>query len=148
MNFTMPPPDAGFDKRGGWLIRNLMEELGLTQIQAAAIVGTLGAESGLEAIQEHHPISGRGGFGWAQWTGPRRDAFEAFARTLDEANYRFLIKELRGSQGHALDQLKKTTSLEAATFTFIAQFERPSAPQTELARALPLAQRALANKKG
>jgi len=146
MNFTMPPVSAGFNIRAGWYARNLGHDLGLIDIHGAAIAGVAGAESGLQAIQEHHPISGRGGFGWHQWTGDRRNALEAFAASLDVANYLFLIHELQTSQAHALERLKQTKTIEAATFTFISQFERPSDAQTELARALPLARLALANK--
>lgn len=151
--FDMPPPAAGFDARGGWLVNRLLAErgLGLTNpIHAAAIVGNLGGESGLEAINERHPIvpGSRGGWSWAQWTGPRRDEFEAYAAsrglplTSDQAAYEFLVKELTGSEKHALDQTKKTTALDAAVYTFEVLFERPSDPEGGLPSRIAFAKRA------
>jgi hypothetical protein len=148
--FDMPPLSAGFDARGGWLVNRLVAEFSLTDIQAAAPVGVFGGgESGLQAVQEKKPISGRGGFGWAQWTGPRRVQFEKFCAdhdrdvTEDEANYLFLVEELRGGEAHALAQLKKCSAIDSAVYTFVTYFERPSDPDTETARSIPWAKRAL-----
>ena len=148
--FSMPPPDAPFEERGAAVIRMLMRDLGLTEIQAAAIVGNLGGESRLTAIQEVSPLAGRGGFGWAQWTGPRRDQFEGYCAahnlqtTDDEANYGFLLVELKSTEAHSVEQLKKTTDLTAAVYTFEVLFERPSDPQGGLPPRTHYAERALA----
>lgn len=153
--FNMPPVSAGFDARGGWVLNRLMAEaaLGLSNpIHAAAIVGNLGGESGLEAINERHPIvpGSRGGWSWAQWTADRRDNFEDYVHThglaldSDQAAYEFLVKELTGTEKHALDQTKKTTALEAAVYTFEVLFERPSDPQGGLPSRVAFAKRALA----
>ncbi len=158
--FDMPPESAGFDARGAWLITRLMSDsrCGFTNIiHPAAIVGNLGGESRLTAIQEVSPIAGRGGFGWEQATGPRRVAFENFATqhnwktTDDEANYEFLIWELcddpnvsgDGSENRALRKLKETTTLEAAVYTFEVVFERPSST-SDVGSRIKYAQRALA----
>lgn len=75
---------------------------------AAAIFGNLGHESlGFTALQEMKPTvrGSRGGWGWAQWTGPRRKAFEAYCKRTgkdpasDEANYAYLFVELKGIEG-------------------------------------------------
>ena len=153
--FGMPPESAGFDVRGAWVLAHLMTDLGLTDIQAAGIVGNLGGESGLTAIQEVSPIAGRGGFGWAQRTGPRRVAFETWCsanglnETEDEANYRFLIAELKDQipndpQSHVIDQVKKTTTVDAAVETVEAIFERPADLQSGLPSRIQFARRALA----
>jgi hypothetical protein len=153
--FDMPPVSAGFDARGGWVVNRLLAEasLGLTNpIHAAAIVGNLGGESGLEAVNERHPIvpGSRGGWSWAQWTGPRRNQFEAYANSRglplasDRVAFEFLVKELLSTEKHALDQLKKTTELEAAVETFEVAFERPSDPKGGLPSRLKFAERALA----
>jgi hypothetical protein len=153
--FDMPPVQAGFDSRGGWVVNRLLAEasLGLVNpIHAAAIVGNLGGESGLEAVNERHPIvpGSRGGWSWAQWTGPRRDQFEAYAAARglsldsDQAAYEFLVKELLSTENRALVQLKKTTALEAAVFTFEVVFERPSDPQGGLPSRVAFANRAMA----
>lgn len=143
-------PLQGFDARGAWVIKHLMADLDLTAEQAAGIVGNLGGESGLAAIQERNPIAGAGGFGWAQWTGPRREAFGRWcddhhlSMTSDAANYGFLLEELRNEQAHSLEQLKKTTTVDAATYTFEVYFERPSDPEGGKAPRIAFAKRALA----
>lgn len=137
--FDMPPPEAGFDVRAGWVLKRLMVDLApLTPEQAAGIVGNLAYESGeFRHLQEIAPASGRGGYGWAQWTGPRRVAFEnwcddnGLSPASDEANYGFLVAELRGEiegddQSHSITQVRKTTTVDAATYTFEAVFERPA----------------------
>jgi len=88
----------------------LASDLGITKDQAAGIVSNLMAESGLRGINEEHPLipGSRGGFGWAQWTGPRRVEFEQWAEahhldpSSDEANYGFLVEDLRSGRNAAL----------------------------------------------
>lgn len=109
----------------------LMHDFGLTAIQSAGIVGNLAHESGGFALyQELAPLAGRGGAGWAQWTGPRRRAFENWtaARGLDlrsfDANYGFLKYELESSHKNAVARVRKTSSIEAAMVAFEATYER------------------------
>ncbi|MGO4287980.1 phage tail tip lysozyme, partial [Bosea sp. TAB14] len=97
-----PIRGSTFTQKAPGIINRLMADFGFTREQAAGIVGNLGHESGgLNELQERNPTSGRGGYGWAQWTGPRRRAFEAWAAekgldpASDEANYGFLRHELR-----------------------------------------------------
>lgn len=148
-DFDMPAPNAGFDKRAAWVVAHLITDLGITAEQAAGIVGNLGGESGLLAIQEAHPLAGMGGFGWEQATGPRRTAFEAFAAEHgltvkdDEANYEFLLFELRGSEAHALEKLKLAVTTEGATETFCIAFERPSDPEGTMPNRVRWAHRAM-----
>src|SRR4029079_2065686 len=94
-DFDMPKTGT-WEQRGGWVVRRLMADLGLTDYQAAGLVGNLGFESvGFRTLQEMAPaVSGsKGGYGWAQWTGVRRRAFEAWCvahhlpMASDEANY-------------------------------------------------------------
>lgn len=150
-SFPIPPLSAGFAKRGAWVIARLMTDLGITDIQAAGIVGNLGGESGLQAVPEQRPLAGRGGFGWEQATGDRRVNFERFCAscglpvTDDEANYRFLLQELRGPEAHALKQLRKCTGARAATETFCVYFERPAkTDDDEITRRYGFAAAALA----
>jgi hypothetical protein len=104
---------------------------GLTKTDTAAILGNLGHESaGMTAFQEGSPRGGgRGGWGWAQWTGPRRRQFEAYAqsRGLDpksyEANYGFLRHELQTSQKRSISALKGAQGLEGKTVEFEKSFE-------------------------
>jgi hypothetical protein len=144
-----PITGSTFEARAGGVKSRLMADLGLTENQAASIVGNLGGESGLQAINEAKPtVAGsRGGFGWAQWTGPRRVAFEKFAadRGMDvtnpEANYAFLVHELNGSENGALKALRETDSLDAGTRVFQEKYER--AGIVAMDRRLGFAKRAL-----
>jgi hypothetical protein len=85
------------------LMSDLQRDLGLTKEQAAGVVGNLMHESGgFGSLQEINPLvpGSQGGYGYAQWTGPRRDSFESYVadKGLDptsyEANYGFLKHEL------------------------------------------------------
>lgn len=106
---------------------------------AAAILGNLGHESaGLTILQEIKPtVAGsKGGYGWPQWTGPRRRAYEAYcARTgkdpaSDEANYAYLFIELKGIEGSEKAAIGKTVAakgLDAKVEAFELAFLRAGA---------------------
>jgi hypothetical protein len=124
-------------QRGAAIRDKLATDLNLSPAQASGIVGNLQAESGLKAVQERNPIGGgRGGFGWAQWTGSRRREFEAYAKEhnldpkSDEANYGFLLKELQSPEYAAmLAKLRAQQGTQAAqTSAAIVEhdFERPA----------------------
>ena len=116
---------------------DLKKDFDLADHQAAGILGNLGAEcNGFATMQEEKPLvpGSLGGYGWAQWTGPRRRLFEQFCsdkglqKDSDEVNYRFLKEELQGSHKHALDELKAQTTLEGAAESFMETFEGPRTP--------------------
>ena len=74
---------GGTPANAGALRDQLVSTLGVSPVDAGAILSNFHAESGLNAgINEIHPAipGSRGGYGLAQWTGPRRDALEAFAQ--------------------------------------------------------------------
>jgi hypothetical protein len=131
-DFDMPA-DGSWETRGGWLVQALAKEFDLSLEQAAGIAGNLGFESaGLTTLQEVAPAAGgRGGYGWAQWTGPRRLAFEAWCRdrglavSSDEANYGFLCAELRGAYKETIDALRKCQAVAVATWSVGQTYERP-----------------------
>jgi hypothetical protein len=132
MSFDMPPVSAGYPARGRWLIDHLSADLEITEAQAAGIVGNLGFESGgLVELQERSPVAGRGGRGWAQWTGPRRVAFETWCAAhrlnpdTDEANYGYVLVEMRTSYGATVAALELTTTVEAAVWSVGQTYERP-----------------------
>lgn len=122
-------------------IRRLSEDVGITPEQSAGIFGQLGYESeGLQAINERHPVvpGSRGGFGWAQWTGPRRRAFESWAAennasiTDPETNYQFLLHELRDTpEGRVLDTVRQAPDAVTAGRAFTDGFLRPGVPAYE-----------------
>ena len=111
----------------------LINDLGVTVLDAAAVFGNGGHESGgFATLQEIKPTvkGSAGGYGWFQWTGDRRRAFTAFckARLLkpssDEANYLFLVHELTGSERAALAKLAAARTLDAKTVAFEMAYER------------------------
>ena len=120
------------------LIGDLSKDFGLTPEQAAGVVGQLGHESGgFGTLQEVNPMvpGSRGGYGYAQWTGPRRKAFEAFAQEngLDpasyEANYGFLANELRNTpEGAVLRDIAAAPDAMTAGRVFTDKFLRPGIP--------------------
>lgn len=123
------------------LIGDLSKDFGLTPEQAAGVVGQLGHESGgFGTLQEVNPMvpGSRGGYGYAQWTGPRRKAFEEYARTngLDpasyEANYGFLKRELMETpEGAVLKDIAAAPDAITAGRIFTDKFLRPGIPGYE-----------------
>lgn len=112
-------------------------DLGLTPAQAAGFVGNFAVETGnFKHMQELNPTvkGSRGGWGWAQWTGPRRRQFEKFAMErhlpLDsyEAQYGFLKYELLGPERAALERVKQTSDPYAAALAVMQHYERPGVP--------------------
>lgn len=120
-----------FTTKAPGIMKRLIKDLQISDEDAAAIVGNAGHESlGFTVMQEIKPVSGRGGWGWFQWTGPRRKAFEAFAKqkglalNSDEANYQFLVYELNTTESAALPAVRKANGLDAKTVAFENSFER------------------------
>jgi hypothetical protein len=112
-----------FELKAPRIMDQLIADLGLggDGLDAAAIVGNFGLESGgFEKLQEIKPTvkGSRGGYGWPQWTGPRRKAYEAwcadkdFDPASDEANYGYVLVELRGAYASVLGSLKRAKSLK------------------------------------
>lgn len=123
---------GSFDQQAPDVMAKLQKDFGLSKQQAAGIVGNLGHESaGLKAgIQEKNPLGGgRGGLGWAQWTGIRRTAFESYLKktgqeaTDPNANYGFLKKELETTHKSSLEAVRKQTSTQGAMMAFEQKYE-------------------------
>lgn len=122
-----------FNSKAPWIMALLMRDFDLVLDDGCAILGNIGHEcGGFKLFQEQKPLvpGSRGGFGWAQWTGPRRRAFEAYcARNKldpksDQANYGFLFVELSGSESAAITKVKAAKGLRAKVRAFEAAFER------------------------
>lgn len=122
-----------FRTKAPWIMSLLMRDFGLDQIGAAAICGNLGHESGgLASLQEISPTvkNSKGGYGWAQWTGPRRRDFFAYCDrnhlnpASDEANYKWLFLDLSGDYKNAIAAVKKAQGLEAKVQAFEQTFEK------------------------
>lgn len=114
-------------------MRRFMTDFAASDIDAAAVFGNAGYESaGFTTLQEIDPVveGSRGGWGWFQWTGPRRKAFDAYCKrnkldpVADETNYKFLFVELTGPESGALAKLKAAKSLDTKTVAFENAFER------------------------
>jgi murein DD-endopeptidase MepM/ murein hydrolase activator NlpD len=117
------------------LTERMVNDLGISQTKAAAIVGNFMHESGdFQQMQEISPTSGRGGYGWAQWTGPRRKNFEEFvaARGMDinsdDANYQFFLHEIQNDpyERQQFERWKNTDygDLASETVAFEGSYER------------------------
>lgn len=122
-----------FDKVAPVYMKKFMEDFDCTLEEAAAVFGNLGHESnGFDTLQEVKPTvkGSRGGFGWAQWTGPRRRQYEAYCErnnldpTHHSSNYKFLWVELKGSEAGAISKLKAATTLEGKVRAFELAYER------------------------
>ena len=124
-----------FEKKSPAIMRQLMADFDLDPIHAAAILGNIGQEcQGVRTLHEIGQPAGRGGYGWCQWTGPRRVEFLDWCRQqqldwqTDAANYGYLCVELRGSERAAISALLKTRTLSAAVRAFERNFERAGLP--------------------
>ncbi|PID30404.1 hypothetical protein CR983_02850 [Candidatus Saccharibacteria bacterium] len=149
------------EERQGNLIRALMADYGLKDFQAAGVVGNFMLESGGANLPPNNNEGGiagpprfKGGYGWPQWTGGRQRSFIDFAiqknymaskseSATDAANYAYFKHEIATSEKAAMPALKKTTSVEQATETFMKKYERPGVPA--LSRRVENAKTALRN---
>jgi|HubBroStandDraft_5_1064220.scaffolds.fasta_scaffold26473_2 hypothetical protein len=149
-------PLSQFRAKAPVIMQKLVGDLSLKDEQAAGILGNIGHECmGFQSLQEVKPIrGGEGGWGWCQWTGPRRKAFEKWATdndlglSSDDANYGFLVHELQGSMAGSLNSLKQASTLEAATRVFMKSFENPLASVAGLPSRIKYANLALSEYKG
>ena len=125
-----------FRAKAPGIMVKLLSDFPITVEDAAAIVGNLGHESlGFTAMQEFKPTvpGSKGGWGWAQWTGPRRRAFEAWCKrtghnpSSDDANYAWLFLELKGiegTEGKAIGKTVAAKGLDAKVEAFEKAFLR------------------------
>ncbi len=122
---------ALFEEKAPSIMAGLIRDLGVQDYQAAGVLGNIGWECG--GFMHLSQIGGSA-VGWVQWDGVRKRDFLAWCQkqglpwTSDEANYRYLLLELRGSERASLNALLKTRTLVEATDTFEAKFERAGVP--------------------
>ena len=149
-NFSL---GTGVPERPLNLMKNLMNDYQLTPEQAAGIIGNFMHESGGDNLPPDNnegqipPISSPpngnfvsgGGYGWAQWTGPRKRTFLNYAiqhgymssmsvPATDGANYAYLKHELATTESATIPAVKRTISVYDATAAFEANFERAGKP--------------------
>jgi hypothetical protein len=108
----------------------LAQEFDLDNESVAAVFGNLAHESGaFRLLQEIRPTvkGSRGGYGWPQWTGPRRRAYEAWCSTQklnpasDDANYGYLVKELKDDYHKAFP---RNLVIQHTLYSKVVAFER------------------------
>ena len=142
-----------FRQKAPVVMRRLIHDVSVSEVQAAAMLGNIGWEcGGFKALQEVKPVMGGiGGLGWCQWTAARRTSFVNWLRDNgwgenyhdDEANYGYLLYELRGPQRSSLNAVKGASMVESATKTFMDIFERPNTKYAALDNRIGLARIAL-----
>ena len=124
---------AAFIRKAPKVMDLLIRDFNLAAMHVAAIVGNGGHESrGFTKLQEIAPTvkGSAGGYGWFQWTGPRRRSYMAWCKSeglspaSDEANYGFLKDELEGDYKPSLRALRKETELDKAVIAFEKTYER------------------------
>lgn len=154
----MPNPVKHFEEVAPKYMALLLKDFPELSLEdAAAIFGNAGHESiGLTTLQEMKPTveGSRGGWGWMQWTGPRRKAFEAYCAKhkydvrSDEANYKWLFLELKGIEGteKPIPKLLAAKGLEAKVIAFEKAFLRAGVKHYD--SRLVWAERALAAWNG
>jgi hypothetical protein len=123
------------------LVAKQLKEAGLTKAQIAGVLGNFQLESGFNPrINEGGKVGapmGRGGYGFAQWTGGRQTNLVNFAksRKMDPGDpnlqTQFLIHELRGPEKRAFESLKGAVSPEESARRFLTDFERAGIPKTK-----------------
>lgn len=136
------PEATGMGDIGVNIKRDLEEIFGLTDFQAAAIAGNLAHETGdFKFMQELDPVvpGSKGGYGFAQWTGPRRKAFMEWSEQNElnpnsyEANLGFLVHEFQTDKyfQKVLQDLEQTNSVEEATKVFSEGYLKPGKPNMD-----------------
>ena len=117
------------------VVRQGLIERGMPAHVADGFVMNFRDESGLNpGINEANPVvpGSRGGFGLAQWTGPRRAALEQFAaqsgRDVSDPNVQmdFLVTELQGPEAAAWKAISSAPDAGTAGAEIVNRFLRPA----------------------
>jgi len=123
--------DTLFKQKAPEIMRRLIDDFDLKDVHAAGILGNIGTEcDGFRHLHELGQPEGKGGYGWGQWTGPRRKEFfnwcekEGLKWETDDANYGFLKHELETAEKNAIAAVLKTSTLERAVEAFERNYER------------------------
>ena len=126
------PTQGAADAMG---IRQGLIDRGLPEHIADGFLMNFKDESGLNpGINEQNPIvpGSRGGFGLAQWTGPRRKQLEAFAQQrgtpVSDMNTQldFLMEELGGTESAAAQKIMAAGTPGEAAAAIVNSFLRPA----------------------
>lgn len=119
----------------GSVIRDELIERGMPAHVADGFVTNFRDESGLNpTINEAAPVvpGSRGGYGLAQWTGPRRVALERFAQSRGtnpgdmDTQLDFLMTELQGPESRAASAIYAAPDASSAATAVLNRFLRPA----------------------
>lgn len=121
-----------FRSKSVWITSRLLKDFPAWQpADCHAVNGNLGTEcNGFATLQEIGQTPPNGGYGWPQWTGPRRRLYESWCRNQkldpasDEANYGYLVAELKGPEKGAVAATARATGLYNKVVAFERSFER------------------------
>lgn len=115
---------------------NYFVDKGLTEQQAAGIVGNLMVESGVDpTISQHGGGPGRGIAQWtvgARWTGVEQLAAQTGRSSGDlGVQLDFIWQELNSTESGALSALRQTSTAADAARVFSDKYERPGIPHMD-----------------
>ena len=123
--------NAIFERKAPVLMTYLMEAFGFTVEQAAGIAGNAGHESnGMTDLHELGQPANRGGYGWFQWTGPRRVDFMNWCKerdydwTSDQADIGYLLHDLEGEYKGTVAAIHKAKTSRDACLAWERNYER------------------------
>lgn len=136
---------------------NYFVSKGLSDLQAAAIIGNLMVESSatldpkiVEGGTRSETITPNVGYGIAQWTSPgRQDGLKDMAAKQNKSvgdlgvQLDWLWKELNTTEKAALEDLRKQKTVESATLSFQNKFERPKSQTASIQRRTDYAKKVL-----
>lgn len=134
-----PAMEGGEGGTEAAVVRGLMAR-GLPPHLAYGVAGNISAESNFDpGINEINPVvpGSRGGFGINQWTGPRRVAYENFAKErgkpLDDLDTQldFTMWELQNTERAAGSALMTARTPEEAARIYSERFLRPGIPRMD-----------------
>jgi hypothetical protein len=115
------------------VMRELME-YGLTDYQAAGLIGNTVTESGSVTLPPAIEQYGGGpGIGIVQWEGSRKEALIDFADAHDtswdnlDTQIAFIMHEFETTESNAYEWLKNTSNVEEAANAVLNGYERPAA---------------------
>ena len=132
------------------LIDDLKADYGMSTEIAAGFVGNLWHETGgFKYMQEIRPIvkGSKGGLGFAQWTGRRRDNFESYLKQEGkedtasyDANYGFLKRELDTTESRVLKKLEGISNIKDATKVVSETYLIPSKKYAKIDKRIEAAE--------
>jgi Phage tail lysozyme len=146
------PITPKFQTKAPVIMRHIMGVLELSDEDAAAVLGSFGVETGGFTLREE---SNGKGYGWAQWTGERRDEMEEWCdengyfpyhddeEVYDEACMMFFLHEVTETwekrvftdggtiEGVFYPPVPDATTLDAKTESFWRLYERPGTPHAD-----------------